>query len=509
MAVAAPTTPKDGSRERSRKKSAELSSAIEVIASFVASFEPECFGGEDAAALVSWFTRAERLCRAGRTKAASRVAESPRPAQLGHRTPAEWLASVTGESLGEAHDDLRLASTLAHHPDVDEAYREGRLSRSGAKLVADAVRANPDREGDLLHGAEHDSLRQLRQRCLKAKAEARSKEEADQAYATIRANRRCRTWTDSDGAFRLDALLTPDAGASLAASLAAQSARHFDQARRSGLHESSENYAADALVALITGQGILHQPPGAGPKGPGPGSRARNGPGPDPTTATGARSDTGASDTGAGSRAGPGPALDLDSDTDPRAHPGGPRALVHLRVDLDALRTGELRPGGTCEIPGVGPVSIQTARDLMGDAICDLVITDGCDVATVCHLGRSIPTALRTALVERDRTCVVPGCDVAHGLEIDHWDIPFAEGGPTRLSNLARLCKHHHYLRTHQGFQLTGGPGQWHWEPPSTPKPTANRKRPTKRGRSTPPSTATTDPGRTPSFDPPLFTIEE
>ena len=113
----------------------------------------------------------------------------------------------------------------------------------------------------------------------------------------------------------------------------------------------------------------------------------------------------------------------------------------------------------------------------MGDAICDLVITDGCDVATVCHLGRTIPAALRTALVERDRTCVVPGCDVAHGLEIDHWDVPFAEGGPTRLSNLARLCRHHHYLRTHQGFQLTGGPGKWHWEPPSTPKTGSNRKR--------------------------------
>jgi hypothetical protein len=104
---------------------------------------------------------------------------------------------------------------------------------------------------------------------------------------------------------------------------------------------------------------------------------------------------------------------------------------------------------------------------------------------------------------------VVPGCDVANGLEIDHWDIPFAEGGPTRLSNLARLCHHHHYLRTHQGFELTGGPGKWHWEPPSTPKPGSNRKRPTKRGRSTPSSTPTDDPSRIHSFDPPLFTIEE
>jgi hypothetical protein len=526
MAVAAPTNPTDGSAFPSPPlgsvsgpagptgAGADLASAIEVIASFVSSFEPERFSGEDAATLVTWFTRAERLCAAGRTKAAARVAESPRHAQLGHRTPAEWLASVTGESLGQAQDDLQLASTLAEHPEVDEAYREGRLSRSGAKLVAEAVRVNPNREGDLLHGAEHETLRQLRQRCLRAKAEAQSNEDAEKAYAAIRAKRRCRTWTDREGAFHLEALLTPDAGASVAASLAAQAARHFEEARRSGLRESRDNYTADALVALVTGEGIL-QKPKAGTRGPGtggPGTRGSGTGGPGSRNAAGAEAAT-ETDTQPDPDTDHQPDPDTDSGPEPDTDSGsptsrgGPRALVHLRVDLDALRSGSLRPGGTCEIPGVGPVSIQTARDLMGDAICDLVITNGCDVATVCHLGRSIPTALRTALVERDRTCVIPGCDVAQGLEIDHWDTPFAEGGPTRLSNLARLCKHHHYLRTHRGFRLSGGPGNWRWEPPSIPKPNANRKRRGDRGRSTPGPTK--EPGRTGTFDPPLFTIEE
>ena len=317
--------------------SADLSSAIEVIASFVGSFEPERYSGQDAASLVSSFTRAERLCAAGKTKAAARVADSPRHSQLGHRTPAEWLASVTGESVGEANDVLRLGSTLTRHPEVDEAYREGRLSRSGAKLVADAVRVNPNREGDLLHGAEHDTLRQLRQRCLKAKAEARSQEGAEKAYAAIRANRRCRTWTDSDGAFRLDALLTPDAGASLAASLAAQSARHFEAARRSGLHESSDNYAADALVALITGVGVLHKPAATGPGSERSTGAKPTGPDPDPDPDPGP-------DPAAHSRPDTGIGIAIDSDTGSPAHRDGPRALVHLRVDLDALRTGKLRP---------------------------------------------------------------------------------------------------------------------------------------------------------------------
>jgi hypothetical protein len=61
---------------------------------------------------------------------------------------------------------------------------------------------------------------------------------------------------------------------------------------------------------------------------------------------------------------------------------------------------------------------------------------------------------------------VVPGCDVAHGLEIDHWQVDFADGGKTSLENLARVCKRHHLLKTHQGFRLEGGPGRWQWVPP-------------------------------------------
>ncbi|HEX7443207.1 MAG TPA: HNH endonuclease signature motif containing protein, partial [Acidimicrobiales bacterium] len=92
----------------------------------------------------------------------------------------------------------------------------------------------------------------------------------------------------------------------------------------------------------------------------------------------------------------------------------------------------------------------------MGDALCDLVITDGVDVTTVCRLGRSVPEALKTAIAERDQRCVVPGCGVALGLERDHWQVDFAKGGVASMDNLARLCTHHHQLKTHHGFALTG-----------------------------------------------------
>jgi hypothetical protein len=102
---------------------------------------------------------------------------------------------------------------------------------------------------------------------------------------------------------------------------------------------------------------------------------------------------------------------------------------------------------------------------LADDAILSVLLTDGIDVTAVAHRGRTIPASLRRALTERDRTCVVPGCQVRDRLEIDHIE-PFAAGGPTRLTNLCRLCRWHHYLKTHCGYRITGGPGTWGWLPP-------------------------------------------
>jgi hypothetical protein len=75
---------------------------------------------------------------------------------------------------------------------------------------------------------------------------------------------------------------------------------------------------------------------------------------------------------------------------------------------------------------------------------------------------------LRQAIEQRDRVCVVPGCGIASGLEIDHL-VPFAQGGPTSIDNLQRLCKHHHRLKTTgratlTRWETTDGP-QFGWLP--------------------------------------------
>jgi hypothetical protein len=419
----------------------ELNQALAAIASFVESFEPGRYSGGDAAELVTLFARGERLCAAGKTVAARRAAEANQHQRGGHRTPAMWLAEVTGESLGEAIDVLSLGDSLATHPGMDSAYRGGKLSRSKAKAIAGAVRVNPDSEDELVAAAEGDTARQNRDRCQRAKAQGRTRQDDKARYDAIHRDRSCRTWTDTEtGAFRLDARLTPDAGAALKAALQLESDRVFHAARRAGHQESPDAYAADALVALIT-------------RGP--------------ATPAGKRSDDQTS---------------KDGQTGTQRSKGT-RALVHVRVDLDALRSGAVGPGGICEIPGVGPIPVDTARELMGDALCELVITNGIDVTTITKMGRAIPAALRRALDERDATCVVPHCDATTGLEIDHRIVEVRDNGPTAMWNLAKLCAHHHDLRHHGGFTLAGGPGSWQWIPPGADPdpPGPPTKRPTGR----------------------------
>ncbi len=98
-------------------------------------------------------------------------------------------------------------------------------------------------------------------------------------------------------------------------------------------------------------------------------------------------------------------------------------------------------------------------------------MTNGVDVMAVSHGGRNIPAHIRSALEARDPTCVVPGCHVRAGLEIDHWQIPYHRGGPTELWNLCRMCRAHHFDKTHRGARIEGGPGRWVWHPPPTAGP--------------------------------------
>jgi hypothetical protein len=411
---------------------AEARSCGEVVKAFVASLETGRYSGDDSVSLMTFFTEMERAAVAGKTLAAHRVEASNIHHRTGHRSASEFIAAQTGDSVGESKDLLRLGDALCDQPGLEEAFRDGKLSRRRAAMVADAVKVNPHKEDELVKGAEHDTDAQLKERCQRAKAEGRSKEDAERHRRALHDKRFCHTYTDVDGAFRIDALFAPEHGAELKAALEAQADRQFDRARREGRFETSDAYRADALFALLTGRGILV-----------PGVMKKSSP-----------------SKGGGTSTTP----DIPTERRP-----DPNATISVVVGLETLRRGTVDDGGRCEIPGVGPVPVDYVRGLLGQALVELFITSATDVHSVYSPGRHIPRRIYSALMQRDPRCVVPGCDSRLGLENDHWVVDYAKGGLASMDNIARICHHHHQLRTHRGFQLLGGPGNWQWIPPVTP----------------------------------------
>ena len=84
------------------------------------------------------------------------------------------------------------------------------------------------------------------------------------------------------------------------------------------------------------------------------------------------------------------------------------------------------------------------------------------------HAGRNIRAHQRTALEARDPKCIVPGCEMRRGLQIDHHG-PYVETRYTSVESLARLCQWHHYLKSHCGYTYRGRPDRWEWVPPERP----------------------------------------
>ena len=160
-----------------------------------------------------------------------------------------------------------------------------------------------------------------------------------------------------------------------------------------------------------------------------------------------------------------GPSGSDDSPLARRARRVGPPAMVIAVIDHAALVRGSAEPGESSVMDGIGPVPVLTIEQMMQDAFLAAVVKEDSDIRSVVHLGRDPTAVQRTALIVRDPTCVVPGCDVRSNLEIDHvtgW-VPTYR---TTLNELARLCRHHHDLKTYEGWRLAGVPGRWQWDPP-------------------------------------------
>jgi uncharacterized protein DUF222 len=407
-------------------RKAVIARIVEEFRAEVADCQPSLMATADAAEFFDLFTSLEKSVGSVRTLIAGRAADARVWEKEGFRSAADWMAQKTGSGIGETLGTIENSERLLSLPETTEALKRGELSGPQIRELVPALAETPSAEKELLQAAQAKSLKGLKEQCRRTKARAMSEANARARYENIRRTRFLRTWTETDGAGRIEARLTPDDYARFLGAIGQETTAIFHEARKSGRREPSMAYGADALVALVTGTS---------------------------GTGTGGTNDS----------TSPGP------DRAPRrSSTSPPTTMMHLRVELAALRRGYLENDECCEIPGVGPVPLATAVNVFGHAILKVIITDGVDVRTVCHVGRAIPAHIRSALDDRDEKCVVPGCEVEKGLEIDHYQIDFAQDGPTELWNLCRLCRWHHHLKTHCGYRLSGQPGSWEWKAPES-----------------------------------------
>jgi hypothetical protein len=384
-----------------------LTASIDALRGLVAELDPASLSGTQAKELVEQFASVERFAAAGRTLAAGRVAQTGAWANDGpFRDAASWMASVTGTTVGRAKATIKTAEQLGALPVTGAALRSGMLSDVQVDAITTAAAANPRAERSLLRSAATDGVRGLKNAC--SRAEAAASTDQDERYETARVRRflRHRRISDVEGLLEMRGPI--DLTARAMAALEPIEAELFDQARarlaEEGCEESREEgreapeaRAFDAMVQLA-----------------------------DDSAAAALVSN--------GSRA--------------------PATLV-MRVDHSAFLRGHTEVGEVCEIVGVGPIPVSVARRLSSDVFLKALITDGTDVRSVSHLGRTIPARLRTALEELQPECVIAGCHIDRHLEIDH-DVGIEDQGPTALWNLNRLCHHHHFVKTIKKLRVVG-----------------------------------------------------
>ena len=140
---------------------------------------------------------------------------------------------------------------------------------------------------------------------------------------------------------------------------------------------------------------------------------------------------------------------------------------VNVTIDLPTLMGLAENPG---ELAGYGAIPASVAREIASDARWKRFITEPV-TGNLLDFGRESyepPQALKDFLIARDRTCRFPGCRRSAILsDLDHaqsWE----SGGQTSVENLGALCRRHHKLKTHYGWQVESfADGSCMWRSPA------------------------------------------
>jgi Domain of unknown function (DUF222)/HNH endonuclease len=210
--------------------------------------EPSVTTASDAARFVDLFAELERVSNAGRTIAGRCVETSRVWLEQGYRSPAHWMASHAQTTVAAAITTLETGRQLEELPATRDAFKNGTLSGLQAAEISRAAQANPLAERSLLAAAASASVAGLREQCRSVIAAASRDTDVDER---IHRSRYLRHWSEADGAVRVDARLTPDAGARFIATVGTRARRLLEQAKRNGSRERADAYAADALISML------------------------------------------------------------------------------------------------------------------------------------------------------------------------------------------------------------------------------------------------------------------
>jgi hypothetical protein len=345
---------------------------------------------------------------------------------------AHWLAWRAGLDAATAREKVRVARALGSLPAIDEALRHARLSY--AKVRALTRVATPQNEACLLDLALKATGAQLERLCRGYRAVQAAEESSEPEERSVRQRQL------PGGMVKLELVLSPDEADLIL--------RAIDRAR--------EVHATPAAAVPAVAEPAPAEPASAEPAAAEPATAQ--------IVATASFEDASA-ETPADDRRKASAALPWPSRADgavalaesflaghPVSGTGGERfqVIVHLDQDVfgpDGTLAGTLEDGTH--------VSAETLRRVACD--CGLVAAgaDG-ERLNIGRRARSIPPAIRRALMLRDRGCAFPGCThtrFLHAHHIKHW----LHGGETSVDNLALLCTVHHHLVHEGGWTIARG----------------------------------------------------
>jgi hypothetical protein len=143
---------------------------------------------------------------------------------------------------------------------------------------------------------------------------------------------------------------------------------------------------------------------------------------------------------------------------------GGQRPQVVVTISLPVLQ-GRI---GSASLALGGPINAEVARRIACDAeLIPVVLGSRGEPLDVGRSSRTVPTAIRRAVILRDGGCAFPGCSVPVRWCDIHHCIHWVDHGPTSVDNCVALCGRHHRLIHHSDWRIdmTNGIPEFHPPP--------------------------------------------